>query len=360
MTVRRDMTSGTSATRRTRGTHIALSLTLSFFAVLFANAAFGQGTVAYQSWVEGKISGVRTTANNASDKVNALERVVIGDDFVIVVTNYDSKTKMSSASFKFKRDDGTWHEVWNDLNRWMWFFDEWVPTNLYTKAQANARFAQKAWGQYTSGLGEESPDGRLWLTQPVVVSSGLEWVPFNLESSGSIWVLTANGLMPGASTGDAGSFLRITDDSGKEIFKIVKGDKEVKGAFCDDIVVRSNPDGSVRVELSYKVESAKAPTVETTASLTAGQVEWTDVPDSWYDNTDIGSSGAWRRCINVPAVSTARYFRGKYERGNESYIVNAAPVQSSGGFLATDKTTGKAVKIRPVVNGTTVTWEVFE
>ena len=325
-------------------------------APLFAS---GAETVAYQNWVDGRISTVQNQAREANDKVKALEKTVIGDDFAIVVTNYDSSTKMSGASFKFKRDDGTWYEVWNDLNRWKWFFDEWVPANLYTKSQANARFAEKAWGQYSSGLGEESPDGRLWLTQPVVVSSGLEWVPFSLESSGSVWVLTANGLTPGESTGESGSFLRITDDSGKEVFKVVKGDKEIKGAYCDDIVVRSNPDGSVRVELSYKVESAEAPTVETTASLNAGQVEWTDVPDSWYDkNADIGSSGAWRRCIDVPAVSTARFFRGKYEHGNESYIVNAAPVQSSGGFLVTDRTTGKTVKVHLVVDNGTVTWEV--
>lgn len=325
-------------------------------APLFAS---GAETVAYKNWVDGRISTVQNQAREANDKVKALEKVVIGDDFAIMVTNYDSSTNMSAASFKFKRDDGTWHEVWNDLNRWKWFFGEWVPTNLYTKSQANARFAEKAWGQYSSGLGEESPDGRLWLTQPVVVSSGLEWVPFSLESSGSVWVLTANGLTPGASTGESGSFLRITDDSGKEIFKIVKGDKELVGAYCDDIVVRSNPDGSKRVELLYKVESAKAPTVETTASLDAGQVEWTDVPESWYDkDTDIGSSGAWRRCINVPAVSTARFFRGKYEHGNESYIVNEAPVQSSGGFLVTDRTTGKPVKVHLVVDNGTVTWEV--
>ena len=342
------MTSGTCATRRTRGTHLALRLTLSFFAVLFANAAFGQGTVAYQSWVEGKISGVRTTANNASDKVNALERVVIGDDFAIVVTNYDSKSKMSSASFKFKRDDGTWHEVWNDLNRWMWFFDEWVPTNLYTKAQSNARFAEKAWGQYSSGLGEESPDGRLWLTQPVVVSSGLEWVPFSLESSGSVWVLTANGLTPGASTGESGSFLRITDDSGQEVFKIEKGDKELVGAYCEGF----RKDGNT-LTLQYKVDSAKAPTLEGCVDLSAA--DWKDPTEHGCTVSWSGGSGDWTATVEVPPTYVKFFLRAKFEKGKESSIVNTVPVKISGGILTAD-----GVKIRPVVNGTTVTWEVFE
>lgn len=329
-------------------------------ASLLSLVAFGQ-RVAYEAWVDEKINGVRTTANVASDKVNQLNRAVVGDDFAIVVTNYDSVTKMPAAKFRFKLDDGSWREVWSELDRWKWYFDTWVPSNLYNKAQCDTNFARKAWGQYSSGLGQESPDGNLWLTQPVVVSSGLEWVPFKLESSGSIWVLVANGLTPGGSTTEGtGSFLKITDDAGKEVFKIVRGDKELKGALIDDFKMTSHPSGAVLIELAFSVESSNPPDVEYATSLDVKPVEWTDVPNEWYDKGVTGTSGAWRRAINVPATSLARFFRGKYEHGNDPYIENSAPVQVSGGFRTVDKATGKTVKIRPVVNGTTVTWEVFE
>ena len=320
---------------------IAMLCLAPFFAV-------SAETVAYQSWVDGRISTVQNQAREASDKVKALEKVVIGDDFAIMVTNYDSKTKMSAASFKFKREDGTWYEVWNDLNRWKWFFDEWVPTNIYTKSQANARFAEKAWGQYSSGLGEESPDGRLWLTQPVVVSSGLEWVPFSLESSGSIWVLTANGLTPGESTGESGSFLRITDDSGKEVFKIEKGDKELVGAYCEGI----RKDGNT-LTLQYKVDSTKSPTLEGCVDLSAA--DWKDPTEHGCTVSWSGGSGDWMATVEVPPTYTKFFLRAKFEKGKEPSIVNAVPVKISGGILTAD-----GVKIRPVVNGATVTWEVFE
>lgn len=325
---------------------------------LLSLTTFGQ-RVAYEGWVDDKINGVRTMANVANDKVNQLNRVVIGDDFAIVVTNYDSKTRMPTAKFRFKLEDGSWREVWNELTRWSWFFSTWVPTNLYTKAQCDTNFARKAWGQYTSGLGEESPDGNLWVTQPVVVSSGLEWVPFKLESSGSIWVLMANGLAPGGSAADGtGSFLKITDDTGKEVFKIVRGDKELKGALIDDFRMTSHPSGAILIELAFSVESSKPPDVEYATSLDVKPVEWTDVPDEWYDKSVTGTSGAWRRAFNVPATSLARFFRGKYEHGNDPYIENSAPVSVSGGFRTVDKATGKPVKVNLVVNNGVVSWEV--
>ena len=329
-------------------------LTASFLSL----AVFGQ-RVAYEEWVEDRINGVRTTANTANDKVHQLNRAVVGDDFAIVVTNYDSKIRMPTAKFRFKLDDGTWREVWNEFTRWEWYFGTWVPSNLYSKAQCETNFARKAWGQYSSGLGQESPDGNLWLTQPVVVSSGLEWVPFRLESSGSIWILMANGLAPGGSVTDGtGSFLKITDDTGKEVFKIVRGDKEIKGALIDDFNMVSHPSGAVLIELAFSVESSNPPDVEYATTLDANPVEWTDVPNVWYDKSVTGTSGAWRRAINVPAGSYARFFRGKYEHGNDPYIENSAPVSVSGGFRTVDKATGKPVKVNLVVNNGVVSWEV--
>jgi hypothetical protein len=324
-------------------------LTVLSFGVI---TAFGQGRIAYESYVDGKVQAVKITADSASAQVKALEKVAIGDDFAIVVTNYDSKTKMSAASFKFKCEDGTWYEVWNDLNRWKWFFDEWVPTNLYTKSQANARFAEKAWGQYESGTGYDSPDGRLWVTQPVVMSSGMAYIPHTMESGGAIWVLTANGLTPSVTTN---GFFKLSDDTGKTLFEVVKGDKELVGAFCSDIKTQSRPSAPPIVTLEFAGDSP--PTVEATVHL--GELtEWQDIPEAWTSMTKTDNG---YKVVITPPVGAVQYyfFRGKYERGTESYIRNLAPVKVDSGFVVT-KSDGTSVKIRPVVNGTTVTWEVFK
>ena len=329
---------------------------IQFLAILSfgAFAAFGQGRVAYEPWVESKVQSVKSTANNAAAQVRALNDTVTGNDFAVTVTNYDSQAKLPAASFRFKKQDdsGEYRVVWNELDRWIWFFGMWWPSNAYTKAQADARFAGKAWGQYESGTGYDSPDSRLWVTQPVVMSSGMAYMPHTMESGGAIWVLTANGLTPSVTTN---GFFRLSDDTGKTLFEVVKGDKELVGAYCSDIKTQSQPSAPPIVTLEYAVDSP--PTVEATVHL--GELtEWQDIPEAWVSTTK--TDNGYKVVITPPAGAVQyHFFRGKYERGTESYIRNLAPVKVDSGFVVA-KSDGTSVKIRPVVNGTTVTWEVVE
>ena len=328
-----------------------------FLAILSfgAFAAFGQGRVAYEPWVDGKVQSVQSIANNAAAQVRALNGVVTGDDFALVITNYNSVTRMPSLSARYKLQDGSGKhgEVWNELTRWKWFFGTWWPSNAYTKAQADARFADKAWGQYESGTGYDSPDGRLWVTQPVVMSSGMAYMPHTMESGGAIWVLTANGLAPSVTTN---GFFRLSDDTGKTLFEVVKGDKELVGAYCSDIKTQSQPSAPPIVTLEFAVDLP--PTVEATVHL-GGLTEWQDIPKAWTGDP-IKTDNGYKVVITPPAGAVQYYFfRGKYERDTESYIRNLAPVKVDSGFVVT-KSDGTSVKIRPVVNGTTVTWEVVK
>ena len=53
--------------------------------LLFTLASYGQGRVAYESYVDGKVQAVKSTADGASAQVRALNGVVTGDDFALVV-----------------------------------------------------------------------------------------------------------------------------------------------------------------------------------------------------------------------------------------------------------------------------------
>ena len=322
--------------------------------ILPSLAVFGQGRVAYEPYVDGKVQAVKSTADGAAAQVRALNGVVTGDDFAVTVTNYDSQTKLPAATFRFKKQDGSgeYRVVWNELDRWNWFFGTWWPSNAYTKAQADARFADKAWGQYESGTGYDSPDGRLWVTQPVVISSGLAYVPHYLESGGAIWVLTANGLAPTVTTN---GYFRLSDDTGKTLFEVVKGDKELNGAYCSSIDTQSNPSAPPIVTLEYVCDSP--PTIEATVHL--GELtDWQDIPEAWVSTTK--TDNGYRVVVTPPAVAVQYYFfRGKYETGSESYIRNLVPVQTDSGFVVTAKD-GTRKRVRMVVDGTTVTWEVVE
>lgn len=344
---KRDVSHASHASYTSHLTSLTLTLALSL-------TAFGQGRVAYEPWVEGKVQAVKSTADGAAAQVRALNGVVTGDDFALVVTNYNSFTRLPSLSARYKLQDGSgkYAEIWNSLMMWNWFFGTWWPSNAYTKAQADARFANKAWGQYESGTGYDSPDGRLWVTQPVVMSSGMAYMPHTMESGGAIWVLTANGLAPSVTTN---GFFRLADDTGKTLFEVVKGDKELVGAYCSDIKIQSQPSAPPIVTLEYAVDSP--PTVEATVHL--GELtEWQDIPEAWTSTTKTDTG--YKVVVTPPAGAVQyHFFRGKYERGTESYIRNLAPVQTDSGFIVTAKD-GTRVKVRMVVDGTTVTWEVFK
>ena len=146
-----------------------------------------------------------------------------------------------------------------------------------------------------------------------------------------------------------------TDDTGKTLFEVVKGDKELVGAYCSDIKTQSQASAPPIVTLEYAVDSA--PTVEATVHL--GELtEWQDIPEAWVSTTK--TDNGYKVVITPPSGAVQYYFfRGKYERGTESYIRNLAPVQTDSGFVVTAKD-GTRVKVRMVVDGTTVTWEVFK
>lgn len=304
---------------------------------------FGQGKVVYQHQLGSKISSVEAKANSAKGIADALNAAVTGDDFVVVVTNYDSLGKMPAASFKFKEQDGSgkYRTVWNELDRWLWFFNHWVPTNLYTKAAQDARFAQKAWGQYASALGSDAPDDRLWVTQPVVLSCGLEWVPHTMESGGAIWVLTANGVTPSVTTN---GYFRLCDESNNPVFEVVAGDKELVGAYCEGITRNGNV-----MTLTYATDSQ--PMLEGCADIRAQ--DWKDPAESGCTVKWSGTKGAYVATVTTPPTFNRYFIRGKYERGTKGYIRNTVPVKIEGGIVTAD-----GIKIRPVVNGSTVTWEV--
>ena len=267
-----------------------------------------------------------------------------GDGFRVSVTNYNVAVtaetaweRLPTAAFDYKPDgtNAAYTVVWNEntkWNRWRTEFDAYKTS----AADALADKADRAWGNYDSHTGGEAPEGYTWISSPrVALAGGLSWQKF-VATSGGIWVLTANGMSVEADgAGTTNAYFRISDETGKSLFEIVKGDRVLVGASAASIKTKNLSDGGIKVTIAYNVESTKHPTlygaptlayVRETGWIKGGTdaAQWTEV---WS-----GSSGAWQVVCTVPAAVNAAsgnqyFFCAQYEQGSETYIKQTAPVQ---------------------------------
>ena len=267
-----------------------------------------------------------------------------GDGFRVSVTNYNVAVtaetaweRLPTAAFDYKPDgtNADYTVVWNEntkWNRWRTEFDAYKTS----AADALADKADRAWGNYDSHTGGEAPEGYTWISSPrVALAGGLSWQKF-VATSGGIWVLTANGMSVEADgAGTTNAYFRISDETGKSLFEIVKGDRVLVGASAASIKTKNLSDGGIEVTIAYNVESTKHPTlygaptlayVRETGWIKGGTdaAQWTEV---WS-----GSSGAWQVVCTVPAAVNAAsgnqyFFCAQYEQGSETYIKQTAPVK---------------------------------
>ena len=267
-----------------------------------------------------------------------------GDGFRVSVTNYNVAVtaetaweRLPTAAFDYKPDgtNAAYTVVWNENIKWNRWFDIYAKDTASVASNLNDK-ADRAWGNYDSHTGGEAPEGYTWISSPrVALAGGLSWQKF-VTTSGGIWVLTANGMSVEADgAGTTNAYFRISDETGKSLFEIVKGDRVLVGASAASIKTKNLSDGGIEVTIAYNVESTKHPTlygaptlayVRETGWIKGGTdaAQWTEV---WS-----GSSGAWQVVCTVPAAVNAAsgnqyFFCAQYEQGSETYIKQTAPVK---------------------------------
>lgn len=265
-------------------------------------------------------------------EVNAISSFIFGDDAQLIATNYNSATKIPSLKLRFKIENeetgsNEWHTVWNELTRWDYLFDEYLPTNFFTKAEVTAELEQKAdraWGHYDSHTGLYSPEGFTWVSSPsIAIAGGLAYQRV-ITTQGAIWVLESNG-MTTFTGGETNGFFRITDDKGNAIFEITKGTEVLAGATAGRITT-TDINGITHLYITYNVESTAHPTIEVCSDLKAK--DWaTEGDDACKANiTWSGSSGAWVAEVWGKSDYNSLFVRASYKKGQRDVITNSAPV----------------------------------
>lgn len=287
---------------------------------------FSQVEVKNAPWPDG------TKVDEALEVISDMATLIYGDDCQLVSTNYNSATKIPSLFLRFKiKNEETgemeWYKVWDELTRWNYLFDTYLPTNYMSKSEVREELDQKAdraWGHYDSSTGNYAPEGFTWVSSPsIAIAGGLAYQRI-VTTEGSVWVLESNG-MTTFTGGETNGYFRISDDKGNAIFEITKGTEKVVGATA----------GAVRQErimevthlfITYNVQSTEPPKLEICRDLKAKDWKLQDDEGCAANVTWTGSSGAWIAEVWGKQPETRLFIQGTYKQGARDVIKNAAPV----------------------------------
>lgn len=307
----------------------------SLFALL-ALSAFGarKGSLSNNDEVvtPSELEPVEEKADEALELAVDVAALVYGDDCQLVSTNYNSLTKIPSLFMRFKiknEDTGEmeWRTVWNEMTRWNWLTNEYLPTNFYTKAQIDSALDQKAdraWGHYDSHTGGYAPDGFTWISSPSIAIAGGMAYQRVATTEGSVWVLESNG-MTVYTGGETNGYFRISDDKGNAVFEITKGTEQVVGATAGSVRVENVGD-KPHIFITYNVTSAVHPKLEICRDLKAKDWQTEDSENCPANVTWTGSAGAYVAEVWGKDVEERLFVQGTYKKGARDQITNSAPV----------------------------------
>lgn len=318
----------------------------------------GTTTAATKSYV--------TSQNNTTRAiVETWENFLDGSNVVFSITNYISGScNLDTAKLRImEMTNGVYREVFNSRNEILLHLNNFktndfaVATNTVISGviAAISDKADKDWGKYTSA-GGEAPSNTVYMTAPsTVFAGGLDYKRVAV-GEGMIGVLTTKGA-PVYTTGDEGTF-KFQDDGGTNYFGFAKTDSYTIGCDTDGINVNDH-----LVTLTYNVTMSGVPCIWYKSDIsTTGGWEQLNTPDgnpvagashlvSWEATPAAGTEVCY---INCPEA--AGFFRATIEDEGSAKFMTNMPADLGGGILCTNTATEAIGTIRPVYNGSTVTW----
>ena len=305
------------------------------------------------------IDGLASTNETAAigRSVNALWQYTFGDRAWIAVTNHmrTAEGVVPSLQLWEVRDGKTncvyssgeeiAHVVSNEVGRIALVF-----SNLLEGVRA--QIPATAWSAYQSGSGAPNPASNevtVVSTPSVMLTGGAEWQQYVDVSSNSLWVLSSKGVTIAGS--DTNGYFRIYDAEGNAAFEVVKEKAVTVPAIPQGNMRPPGDAGTMSVTFIAKTQPILwlSPTLSPPAFVEASEDPNASV--SWTDN----KNGTWTAAIDFVNVYDMYFAYATYVEPGTTVVKNNAPMRVDGGIVTSD---GK--RIKPVVSGSAVSWEVVE
>ena len=260
--------------------------------------------------------------------------------------------------------DGEKQTVWDqrDWPAWYWSFksaqlrDEIAEMGgaIYAAiAAVSNSMPSRAWGGYTA-RGLENPDPKTtWVdTERVVLAAGFAWENVTEVNGCAYWTIVGDGAV--LSGDETSGVLEIKDFEGKSVMRIVKGEHDFKPVLREDFAGQGrDSSGRATFDIRSNVQPVGAySTVLDDSTFISENDSACPVNYEWEDR----GNGVWRIHFILKDGIDSSYCFAKFTVAvNRDTTIEYSTAPTISGGLIYD-----GVKIRPVISGKSVSWEVVE
>ncbi len=250
--------------------------------------------------------------------------------------------------------DGATKAIYDSRDWVVWYyqFKETALTNRIAQLEADLASAEatieslKPWGNWTaSGLESPFEDTLIVDKSNLQLMAGYEWEK-HVSGNQTCFVLTGNGVA-NVSTNETG-YLEMTDAFGDAYVRFNKTSSYFASAEASSISFNNTTHTwditftSTAHPIGAATATLSSPLVSEDDAACPATITWT------------GSAGAWvMHALPKTTPAPQMFFAARVEVQGHDYIQNLKPVSFDDGIQVGN------VRIRPVVTGTTVTWEVI-
>lgn len=259
--------------------------------------------------------------------------------------------------------DGHWTNVWDEIDKFIAckseILHEVAQSNATLLAEADRKYAPKAWGSYTDKGTTNVIPNSVYMTSPETYFGGGTEFQRVAVGSGAVSVLVDRGALA-KTTGEPGTF-RFQDAGGTNYFGFVKSDSYTIGCRTDGISVGAGNAITLRYDVIMSGEDVpvvywKSKLEDPTPWAQLNNPDGTAADGAPYVVTWLQDGGSYYATVNCGGSSSGFFVAETSVAGDVVWETNMK-ARLGGGIECTNTATHVNGVIRAKYNGSTVTWE---
>ena len=280
------------------------------------------------------------------------------------VTNYYGNTTGALPRLQIREfRDGHWTNVWDEIDKFIAckaeILHEVAQSNATLLAEADRKYAPKAWGSHTDKGTTNVIPNSVYMTSPETYFGGGTEFQRVAVGSGAVSVLVDRGALA-KTTGEPGTF-RFQDAGGTNYFGFVKSDSYTIGCRTDDISVGAGNAVTLRYDVIMAGEDVpvvywKQQLESATPWAQLNNPDGTAADGAPYAVTWLQDGGSYYATVNCGG-SPGGFFVAETSVAGDVVWETNMKARLGGGIECTNTATHVNGVIRAKYNGSTVTWE---
>ena len=311
------------------------------------------------------------TVEAVSNKVETTSAIVNSWEFYwgatnveLRVTNYYGNTTGALPRLQIREyRDGHWTNVWDEIDKFIAckaeILHEVAQSNATLLAEADGKYAPKAWGSHTDKGTTNVIPNSVYMTSPETYFGGGTEFQRVAVGSGAVSVLVDRGALA-KTTGEPGTF-RFQDAGGTNYFGFVKSDSYTIGCRTDGISVGAGNAITLRYDVIMSGEDVpivywKQQLESATPWAQLNNPDGTAADGAPYSVTWLQDGGSYYATVNCGGSPSGFFVAETSVAGDVVWETNMK-ARLGGGIECTNTATHVNGVIRAKYNGSTVTWE---